>query len=780
LFLSDYGFSAHNRSAMPKIFISYRREDSEYLSGIIARRLSSAFGQGSIVIDVDNIPPGEDFRVYIRGQLHACDLMIAVIGRHWLTAADEQGKRRLDNSSDWVRLELEAALARETKIPVIPVLLDNIPPPRPEQLPKSLKELAFRQAHRIRPAADFEHDVDRLVEWLKTHEQRQDVERLARANEQKRRADEGQKEAQAIEEERRRQQAAAEAEKTRLEKERREAEQRQSARIAREAAMLAEKKHREQEPVEVGRAEKIETKGQARELSEHSSRAVRGEPTQARWKAALAALPYLIAAVAVAGALLILILKEQAPVLPEKPPSSESKELSRTSSTGFVSKTVDPKRGRDDGSLAATQGRNGDGSGGGNENSAVVSSPGRTLSDVLQPLAKAILDFVVVEQKQNAIAVGDLFSPSSGLDAKSGHDINEALKSLLESMRPGIVNQRASLSLRGRYDKTKDPTIPDVMLIKLTVEIVDASGNSVGEKFVEIRDTDAIAARLRETAALPSAPSRSDHPGGLVDSDMSSLPPQTGVLLSCSRGEYSFENRAWGRGHGAFFYQVIEGLNGTATDQEGDVTWDSLRTYVKTQVPKAVRKIYGKDGGEQNPNEMGNLVGPPVVLASAAGKSDRESDGRRLAFLVGVRQFDHNALRDLEFSDNDVIDLARVLESKGFKVVLLATEVAKKSPELAPTSEHIRMELAELLKTCTKRDLIVVGLSGAGFQPIESGQSYFLPQDADPSIERGRPKRPDTLIGIVEILNMLRKSVVGTKLLLVDACRNDPNLDRGR
>jgi formylglycine-generating enzyme required for sulfatase activity len=155
---------------MPKIFVSYRHEDSSYLSGIIASRLATAFGQSEIVLDVDNIPPGQDFREHIKRELQKCDYLIAVIGKAWLTVRDEGGRPRLENPADWVRIELEAALGRESKIPVIPVLLDNLPPLKQEQLPESLQELAYRQALSIRPPSDFDQDVEKLIEKIKSQE----------------------------------------------------------------------------------------------------------------------------------------------------------------------------------------------------------------------------------------------------------------------------------------------------------------------------------------------------------------------------------------------------------------------------------------------------------------------------------------------------------------------------------------------------------------------------------------------------------------------------------
>jgi len=78
-----------------------------------------------------------------------CDALIALIGTQWLTISDQDGKRRLDDPNDFVRLEIEAALERGVR--VIPVLLGNASMPRAEQLPVSLAKLTRRQALELSP-----------------------------------------------------------------------------------------------------------------------------------------------------------------------------------------------------------------------------------------------------------------------------------------------------------------------------------------------------------------------------------------------------------------------------------------------------------------------------------------------------------------------------------------------------------------------------------------------------------------------------------------------------
>ena len=95
---------------MSKIFISYRREDSSGHAGRLYDHLANCFGETHIFMDIDNMRAGLDFVEQIEQAVQACDVLIAVIGKSWLTMKDEEGTRRLDNPHDFVRLEIQAAL----------------------------------------------------------------------------------------------------------------------------------------------------------------------------------------------------------------------------------------------------------------------------------------------------------------------------------------------------------------------------------------------------------------------------------------------------------------------------------------------------------------------------------------------------------------------------------------------------------------------------------------------------------------------------------------------
>jgi hypothetical protein len=150
-------------SAPGRIFISYRREETAYPAGWLYDRLADHYGAGQVFKDVDSIQLGDDFVEVITRAVGSCDVLLALIGDEWLTITDEHGRRRLDDPDDFVRLEIEAALARDVR--VIPILVDGARMPRAEELPDSLAKLVRRQALELSPSR-FEFDTGRLLKVL--------------------------------------------------------------------------------------------------------------------------------------------------------------------------------------------------------------------------------------------------------------------------------------------------------------------------------------------------------------------------------------------------------------------------------------------------------------------------------------------------------------------------------------------------------------------------------------------------------------------------------------
>lgn len=148
------------------IFINYRRNDSEGEAGRLFDELANRFSENSVFMDVSAIEPGKDFRKAIDQSVATCSVLLAMIGLEWLETKDAQGRRRLDDAGDFVRIELASALRRD--IPVVPVLVRGAKMPVAEQLPDDLKELAFRNAVELTHAR-WKSDVQILVRALQPH-----------------------------------------------------------------------------------------------------------------------------------------------------------------------------------------------------------------------------------------------------------------------------------------------------------------------------------------------------------------------------------------------------------------------------------------------------------------------------------------------------------------------------------------------------------------------------------------------------------------------------------
>src|SRR5262249_34016142 len=127
---------------MPKIFRSYRRQDSAGVAGRIYDRLRTHFGDDAIFMDLDSIPFGVDFREHITSAVDQRGVLLPVIGSNW--AGEAGAPPRIDDARDFVRIEIESALERN--LPVIPILIDRAEMPGEADLPPSLARLAYRNA----------------------------------------------------------------------------------------------------------------------------------------------------------------------------------------------------------------------------------------------------------------------------------------------------------------------------------------------------------------------------------------------------------------------------------------------------------------------------------------------------------------------------------------------------------------------------------------------------------------------------------------------------------
>lgn len=148
----------------PKVFLGYRRGDSTAWCGRLYDRLETLLGEGCAFRDIESLEPGTRFRQQLRDRIAASDAFVAVIGPGWLAAADESGRRRIDDPEDFVRQEIETALAAGK--PLFPVLVDGARMPAAAELPPPIAALASANAIPLTDA-HFVADVAKLVKAIR-------------------------------------------------------------------------------------------------------------------------------------------------------------------------------------------------------------------------------------------------------------------------------------------------------------------------------------------------------------------------------------------------------------------------------------------------------------------------------------------------------------------------------------------------------------------------------------------------------------------------------------
>src|SRR5579864_1723211 len=125
-----------------KIFLNYRRDDSEGYVGRLYDHLTQRF-PGRVFRDVTGLRPGEDFVNALDREGVTCQVLLAVMGKRWLSVCDSKGRCRLEDPEDILRREIVHALQRN--ILVIPVLVGGASMPALEDLPPDLRPFGRRQ-----------------------------------------------------------------------------------------------------------------------------------------------------------------------------------------------------------------------------------------------------------------------------------------------------------------------------------------------------------------------------------------------------------------------------------------------------------------------------------------------------------------------------------------------------------------------------------------------------------------------------------------------------------
>jgi len=152
--------SARTRS----VFVSYRRADSQPIARLLLDPLRKEFGEQNVFVDMHGIPPGADFHLFLREQVLKAGIVLVLIADRWSEARDDNGKRRLDDPNDFVRIEIETAIANN--IPLIPIYVDGVKPLSGSELPTALSALTRKQGIKIETGRNFESSMGSMMEAL--------------------------------------------------------------------------------------------------------------------------------------------------------------------------------------------------------------------------------------------------------------------------------------------------------------------------------------------------------------------------------------------------------------------------------------------------------------------------------------------------------------------------------------------------------------------------------------------------------------------------------------
>jgi tetratricopeptide (TPR) repeat protein len=164
------------------------------------------------------------------------------------------------------------------------------------------------------------------------------------------------------------------------------------------------------------------------------------------------------------------------------------------------------------------------------------------------------------------------------------------------------------------------------------------------------------------------------------------------------------------------------------------------------------------------------LGGSLLLSTPLARGAERRTKGENYAFLVGVGDYDVQELKPLKYASNDIKGFYQALLDSGFRKENIVLMNEEQKPRFLPEGKKIRGEFTRFLARLEKEDTVIVAFSGHGVQFKNNKTSYFCPLDT-------KLKDRSSLIALDWVYSRLAKSPARRKLLLVDACRNDPQSD---
>ena len=143
---------------LPRVFISYRQRETSDLTRALQVELVRALGDEHVFFDRDSMAAGRSLDAAIPDAVRTADVVLAVVGHHWLNEFESRRQIRDD-----VRVELGEAIIRRKM--VVPVVLEDAPWPPIGNWPAELSSMSRLLPQRLRNS-DWSHDVRALFDAI--------------------------------------------------------------------------------------------------------------------------------------------------------------------------------------------------------------------------------------------------------------------------------------------------------------------------------------------------------------------------------------------------------------------------------------------------------------------------------------------------------------------------------------------------------------------------------------------------------------------------------------
>ncbi len=215
-------------------------------------------------------------------------------------------------------------------------------------------------------------------------------------------------------------------------------------------------------------------------------------------------------------------------------------------------------------------------------------------------------------------------------------------------------------------------------------------------------------------------------------------------------------SRGW-HGDLACAFELQRVFSGAADERDG-YTWNHYWTRERVRVI-AVRRF----------SMVSLVLGLVSGLAFCASAAQAQTPGKRYALLIGVNAY--QALTPLLKAVGDAEAISNALAGYGFEVMLVRD----------PTRRQMNEAISTFVAKLKPEDTAFVQFSGHGIEIQQ--QNFLLPVDvplpATGTTGAGGDLIKSESIALADLMERVDASGVGTKIFVIDACRDNPFAARG-